>query len=146
MDYRAVWAGACPFAHRAHQAFRLLEGDLDFVEVPVTADGSRPYKGTDTLVWELRVEFGRADEHRVTIGNALKEMLAARPRVMTLVGLTHNCYDYASEDCEQVAALRGILAAVRQAAAANGLELAPATLAEVREAYLSAEAECGAQA
>jgi peptidoglycan/xylan/chitin deacetylase (PgdA/CDA1 family) len=39
--FRAVWAGATRIVHRAHRGFRLIEGDLDLVEVPATVDATR---------------------------------------------------------------------------------------------------------
>lgn len=140
-DFRAVWAGAEQHVHRAHGAFRLIPGDLDFVEVPMTEDVSR-WKSS-SLPYELRVEWGDANEHRVTIENALAEMLAAAPRVLSIISLTHNSIDYFSEDSPWAPALRGIIRGVREAAAANDLELIPATIGQIREAFLKNECSDG---
>ena len=38
----AIWAGAELYPHRANLSFRQIEGDSDFVEVPISVDTSRP--------------------------------------------------------------------------------------------------------
>ena len=41
-EHCSVWAGAPAYPHRAHLGFRLIDGDSDFVEIPVSVDFQRP--------------------------------------------------------------------------------------------------------
>ena len=154
--FRAVWQGADPYVHRAHAGFRLIPGDLEFVEIPVTEDVSRSW-GTEPgfsgsartrVEWgnagfsapvELRVEWGDADFHRTTVQNVLHRAVADAPPLITLVSLTHNHQDYFSPNSPRVSALRGIVRAARETADELGLTLIPATLEQIREAFLAVE-------
>ena len=140
--FRAVWSGAPAAVHRAHAAFRLVEGDMDFVEAPVTEDLTRmktdsPQTG---LPRELRVEWDDEAGHALTIRNALDRMLAEPRPLITIVALTHNHVDYSSDNSPAPTALKGIIRHARAAASANDLELVPATIGQIRDAYLENEA------
>ena len=138
--FRAVWSGADPYVHRSHPYFRLIGGGLEFVEAPVAEDLTR-FRLADpqrALPHELRVEWGDAASHGLTIRNCLSAMLDARPPVLAIVGLTHNHEDYFSRDSCHVASLRAIIRHARQAAADHGLEFTPATIGQIRQALLDA--------
>ncbi len=67
---RSNWTSAPAYPHYAHAANRLLEGDLDLVEVPVTTD-------PDSMLWsgghaqDLRVELFDARNQRYLIDKVL---------------------------------------------------------------------------
>ena len=131
-DFRAVWAGAHPYPHHAHPEFRLIEGDLDFYEVPVSEDLSRRmWKGRCAA--ELRVESARPEEHRQTIDNCLSAMLADDPPVKALVPMTHNMFGYEDPDCRDTESLKEIADYVRVAAERHSLTVAPTTLDKLHE-------------
>ena len=131
-DFRAVWAGAHPYPHHVHPEFRLIEGALDFYEVPVSEDLSRRmWKGRCAA--ELRVESARPEEHRLTIDNCLSAMIADDPPVKALVPMTHNMFDYEDPDCRDTESLKEIADYVRVAAQRNSLTIAPTTLDRLHE-------------
>ena len=131
-EYRAVWMGACPYAHYAHQSFRLVPGDLDFYEVPITVDPSRRrWQGKSAA--EFRIEWYDAAGHRRTIDAALADMLARDVPVMTLCSITHNMFNYAEPANETRRSMIAAAEQLWQAAAACGLTLRPVTLSELHE-------------
>lgn len=140
--WQVDWGRTCPWVHRAHRDSRLLRGDLDFVEAPATQDPSRIWQaeGRMSLPTALWVETGDDAGHGLTIRSALDAMLAADPPLLSLVALTHNNVDYFSPDSPQIAALRGMIHHARQAADERGLQLTPATLGKIREAFFASEA------
>lgn len=73
-QYRAVWAGADPDVHRAHRDFRLIAGDLDFVEVPLTSDRTRTNHWTG--VGDVRFETASAQEIATAVRQEVQRQIA----------------------------------------------------------------------
>lgn len=130
---RAVWAGTDPYPHHAHAHFRLVPGDLDFYEVPVTEDWSRRmWEGRCAL--ELRVEAAGIADHRQTLDTRLKDMADREISVKAIVAITHNVFDYTDPDDPQRQTLQGMAAYVWEATAGLGLKLRPTTLEQLHQA------------
>lgn len=130
--YRAVWAGADPYAHHAHPQFRLIPGDLDFYEVPVSEDWSRRiWDGKSAM--ELRVEAAGIQDHRQTIDTRLTDMLEKDIPVKTIVCITHNVFDYTDATNAQRITLDAIAAYVWEAAERSGLQVCPTTLQQLHQ-------------
>jgi len=94
-EYKAVWKGAPPYAHHVHPNFRLICGNLDFYEIPITADRDRRtshLQGKSPM--EIRIEWGNAEDHFLTIKKTISEMIKKNIPVKTLVAVTHNYFDY----------------------------------------------------
>lgn len=130
--YRAVWRGAPMYPHHVHPNFRLLEGDLDFYEVPVTVDpdpARRVWEGTSAF--ELRIELAQASDHFLTIDRRIGEMIAGNVPVKALVSITHNMFDYADGGDERRKTLEAVTGYVREVAEGAGLEAVPATICKL---------------
>jgi hypothetical protein len=140
-DFRAVWAGALPWPHRAHAHFRLIAGDLDFMEAPVAQDPAEMREPTPLRFFprELRVEWGDAEVHGRTIRRTLRRMLDGGAAVLAVVAMTHNTEDYFTEGSPRLDALRGLIRHARLAAEEHALEFTAATIEDVRAALLSDE-------
>lgn len=132
LTWRSCWQSACRYAHHAHPAFRLIPGDLDFLEVPITGDPSRRlWQGTSPM--EYRIEFGRAEDHRTTLDRALAEQRAVPFK--TILAITHNTFDYRDESDERTQSLLGSLRALRETAARYGLAPTGATLTRIHALF-----------
>lgn len=130
----SVHAGAPLGVHYANRYNRLLEGDLDYVEVPVTVDpDSRMWGGKHPL--DLRVELVDAKNHYYTIEKTIKRQFTENPPVSYLLGFTHNVFDYSNPDDFRRQTLEGMLRHVRALADRHGCELIPATIAQIAAAY-----------
>lgn len=94
---RANWAGAPETPYRPSAANRLVAGDLNLVEVPLSVDRESIMWGGLTPL-ELRVEMVDARAHGYTMRKLLDARLATdQPPV--LVAMTHNIFDF-SEPAE----------------------------------------------
>ena len=127
---RSVWKGTDPDAHHTHPAFRLIAGDLDFYEVPMTVDASRRvWEGESAL--EFRIEWGSAEELLSVAARRVDDLVAREVSVKTLVSITHNMFEYEdrSDACRQ--ALIGVATGIRQVVERAGLQLVPATLEQI---------------
>ncbi|OPX21482.1 MAG: hypothetical protein B1H02_07560 [Candidatus Latescibacteria bacterium 4484_107] len=130
--YRAVWAGAYPYAHHVHPHFRLIPGDLDFYEIPVTEDWNRRAWGGKCAL-ELRVEMAEIEDHRQTIDTRMADMVEKHIQIETIVAITHNFFEYSTPDDSRRKTLEGTAAYVWEAAERFGLEVCPATLEQVHK-------------
>jgi hypothetical protein len=130
----SVWAGAPLDMHYVHRYNRLLPGDLDFVNIPNTVDPeSRMWGGKHPQ--DLRVELVDAKHHWYTIEKAVKRQIRDGTPVPYLQMMTHNIFDYSDpQDFRRQTAI-GIIRAAREVAQAHGLEITPATTADLAASY-----------
>ena len=127
---RSVWRGADPDAHHAHPSFRLIAGDLDFYECPMTIDPARRiHEGGSAL--EFRIEWGTAEELLSVVAKRVDDLVERDVAVKTLVSITHNMFEFEDPDDVHRQSLDGVVEGIRQVVEPSGLTLVPATLAEV---------------
>jgi hypothetical protein len=91
-DRFCVWAGAYPYAHFAHRAFRQGRGDLPFVEIPLSVDMTGPLRNNPVGFEhypDLRPGgvYSETDEvpydRRELLENILRRMAADEPPLKT---------------------------------------------------------------
>jgi peptidoglycan/xylan/chitin deacetylase (PgdA/CDA1 family) len=132
-DVRSNWVGAASGVHYAHRANRLLEGDLDLVEVPVTTD-------PDSMLWsgrhpqDLRVELFDAKNQRYLLDKVLAREKARPGPVKALVALTHNIFDYADAGDFRRQTLQQMLSDCRTLADRHEVTLKAATIGQIADA------------
>ncbi|MCC7519937.1 MAG: polysaccharide deacetylase family protein [Verrucomicrobiae bacterium] len=133
----AVWAGSPLDPHYPHRHNRLLAGDVNFVELPVTVDPeSRLWGGGQPL--DLRVELVDAKNHWYTINKAVRRQLDEKTPLKQIHALTHNTFDYNAPGNFRRETYVGMVQAARQIAEREKLRFQPATLAEVAAAFRQA--------
>lgn len=141
---RSNWAGAPHHVHFAHAANRLLEGDLDLVEVPLTTD-------PDSMLWsgahpqDLRVELFDAKNQRYMINKMVRRERQREHPVPTVVTLTHNVFDYADPRNFRRETMIGMITAFSEAAASHNVRLVPSTIGDIADAYRKAHAAVNAK-
>jgi peptidoglycan/xylan/chitin deacetylase (PgdA/CDA1 family) len=130
----AVWRGADPNAHHAHRAFRLVPGDLCFLEVPITVDPEiRPSPG---VAQEFGIERGDLATHRRTLEKNLRRLSSEDPPVKTLLSFTHNLIDYSGEtDPAPRQTLLGVLDYFDEIGRDGTRQVIPSSLAAIHEQY-----------
>ena len=136
-NLRSNWVGSPLSVHRTNRANRLLEGDMNLVEVPVSTD-------PDTMMWsghhaqDLRVELFDAKNQRYFIDKLLgREKERDRP-VRAIVALTHNIFEYGNPDDFRYQTLRQMVADFSELADKHQVKLIPATIGEIAEAFRNA--------
>lgn len=135
--FRACWHQANLDVHFAHKAFRLVAGDLNFVEVPLTSDQLR----TDhwTGVGDVRVEGATAEEIGKAVRQEVGRQVGDDVPIKHVCILTHNTVNYWSTD-EAEKGRRGVLlqalAYIHEIAEDLGLEAKGATIQTVRNAFV----------
>jgi peptidoglycan/xylan/chitin deacetylase (PgdA/CDA1 family) len=131
---KSNWVGAPAFPHFAHAANRLLEGELDLVEIPVTTD-------PDSMLWsgghpqDLRVELFDAKNHRFLIDKVLAREKARRQPIWAIVGLSHNIFEFGDRSDFRAQTLIQMLADCRALADRHAITLRAATMDEIANAY-----------
>lgn len=130
----SVWSGSSLDPRYPHRYNRVLDGDVDFVDLPVTIDpDSRLWGGAHPL--DLRVELVDAKNHWYTIDKSVRRQLGSGVPVKQIHALTHNTFDYGDPANFRRETYRGIVDAVRQVAERERLTFRAATLAEIAAAY-----------
>jgi len=130
----SVHAGAPQGMRYANGANRLLPGDLDFVEIPVTVDpDSRMWGGKHSQ--DLRIELVDAKNHWYTMHKSLQRQLTEKEPVVYLRAVTHNTFDYSDVQNFRRQTLEGVIAHARTLAQQNGLQLCGATAGTLANHY-----------
>ena len=131
-----VWGNSPLGAHYPHRHNRCLEGDVDFVDVPPTADvDSRMWGGAHPQ--DLRIELVDAKNHWYTIHRNVRRQMAAGDAlpVKYIKALTHNIFDYSDPRDFRRETLLGVVAAARKICEAEGASLRAATTGEIADAF-----------
>ena len=129
---RSVWMGADPDAHHAHPCFRLIPGDLDFLEVPMTIDPDRRILGGETAL-EFRIEWGSAADHMATVGKRVEDLVTRQVELKTLVCITHNMYEFEDTDDPHRQTLATVAERIWEVEDKSGLNLVAQTLAGIHQ-------------
>ena len=141
---KAVWKDAVPDVHRAHRAFRMVPGDLDFIEVPITSDRER--SDSRWGVGDIRFEVTTPDLLAVAVRQEVSRQVEEGAPLKHACLFTHNSVNHWSSD-EAEDGKRGVVEAsiprIHEIADELGLEVRGATIADVRDAYLAAERSAG---
>jgi peptidoglycan/xylan/chitin deacetylase (PgdA/CDA1 family) len=134
---KSNWVDAPHEVHYTHAANRLLAGDLDLVEVPVTTD-------PDSMLWsgghpqDLRVELFDAKNQQFLIDKMLAREKQRRQSVKAIVALSHNVFEYGDSNDFRRQTLVQMLTDCAELAERHELSLRPATISEVAAAYRAA--------
>lgn len=134
---RSNWAGAPQHVHYAHPANRLLQGGLDLVEVPVTTD-------PDSMLWsgnhpqDLRVELFDAKNQRFMIDKILARESFRSVPLKAIVVLTHNIFGYHDPNDFRRQTLSQMIGDFATLAKKHDVNLVPATIGQIAEAYRKA--------
>jgi peptidoglycan/xylan/chitin deacetylase (PgdA/CDA1 family) len=132
-----VW-GSSPLDPRyPHRYNRVLNGDVNFVDLPPTVDpDSRMWGGGRPL--DLRVELVDAKNHWYTIDKSVRRQIAQKTPLRQIHAITHNVFEYGDPKNFRRETYVGIVNAARQIAAREKLAFKAATLAEVATAFRKA--------
>lgn len=130
----SVWGGSSLDPRFPHRYNRVLNGDVNFVDLPVTIDPtSRLWGGGHPL--DLRVELVDAKNHWYTMDKAVRRQRASGTPLLQLHALTHNTFDYSDPRDFRRETLAGLLRGARQIAEANGVTFRPVTLEEMAQEF-----------
>jgi len=138
-DLCAVWTGAPRDPHRTHQAFRLLPGDMDFVNMPLSVDFSAMQEVNGRRFGrDLRPDYQAAD-YAAIARNIVDQVMERNPVVPLVNILTHNDNDFTKPSDRVRQNLLRAFDAIEQACAERGLKIKGATVENVVDRVLAAE-------
>jgi hypothetical protein len=130
----AVHAGAPLDVHYAHRYNRVLVGNLDYVEIPVTVDpDSRLWGGKHPQ--DLRVELVDAKNHWYTISKAVGRQVQQDVPVKVIRAITHNVFEYSDPKDFRRQTMDGMIRAAKEIAAKDDLEFTGATAQQIAADY-----------
>lgn len=136
-EMRAIWCGAEPDPHRAHDQFRSVRGELDFVNVPLAMDFSKLLTGRNgrKMYADLRPDIDWPEQYGVEwksiASNILRQIKERGPCAPIVSVITHNQYDYTNSADPATVRLALMLDALAQAAEEEEVRLVGRTLEEM---------------
>jgi len=136
LGQQSNWRTAYPFAHHVDPLDVLHPGTLELYEVPVTSDFDKTtLNGQEDFT---PVFLGTAHEDCGTnaeflLGKHLARMKAETVHVKTLTCVSHNVQSYGEPDSPAAENLAVVIDTVRRLVDEHGLELVPATLAQIHD-------------
>lgn len=142
-EMQAIWTGAEPDPHRGHAQFRQARGDLDFANIPLSADLSAllTAKAKRRMYADLRPDVDWPAEYGVsykTIANNIVTQVKERaPAVPAIVIITHNHYEFRDAADAVTQRLRASLDALCAACVAADIRPVGATLSKVADDVLA---------
>lgn len=136
-DLQAVWPGAPRDPHRPHHCFRLIPGELEFANVPLTHDYTDPVqRGQRRCYRDLRPDA--LDVDHIAMMRRIAEQLAARqPRVPIMHFDTHNDNDYTDPNNPVRQNYETLLDGFADACAQAGLQAVGSTMDHVCDLVLA---------
>lgn len=139
----AVWTGAEPDPHRAHAHFRQVAGDLQFANMPLSADFSRLL--TDKRGRQRHADF-RPDidwqalydiSYRTIAQNIVRQTLERAPSVPCLSTISHNHFEYRDRSAAPCQRFVAMLDAISEACHDAGVKPVGATNANIVDRVLA---------
>ena len=130
----SVWAGMPLGAFYPHRHFRVLPGDVDFVQVSTTNDpDSRMWGGKHPQ--DLRMELVDAKNHWYTVHKAVKRQVAEGTDVPYILGGTHNTFDYSDPRDFRRQTLEQVIAHVKRIFDQEGVEWRAGTVGDIAHRF-----------
>ena len=142
-EMQAVWVGAEPDPHRTHPEFRMIAGEMDFVNMPMAVDFSIALEGRKgrKLHPDLRPDTDWMGQYGLTYDtiakNIVSQVVARAPAVPVINIVSHNHFDYRDPNAPATRRLRDSLRALSSAASEANVQLVGATLEEVVDDVLA---------
>lgn len=142
-EMQAIWVGGQPDPHRGHPAFRQARGDLDFANMPLSADFSRHLQGPSgrSMHADFRPDVDWPGQYGVsyeTIArNVVAQVLERAPDVPVLSTITHNHYPFRDDGDAVTQRLVTMLDEMMAACEAAGVTAKGATLRDVGDDVLA---------
>ncbi len=134
----SCWEGTEPDPHRAHPNFRLVRGDLDVVNVPLTVDFQSPAEFHGMRYFhDLRPDTPGLD-HAAMLNHIVARLLKDKPPVPAIHITTANDKPFWDEESEYTKRLISILDAAETACREAGIEAVPVSLETVCGEVLAA--------
>jgi hypothetical protein len=142
-EMQAIWTGGQPDPHRANAFFRQALGDLQFANMPLSADFSRTLKGPAgrSMFADFRPDVDWPGQYgvsyRTIATNIVAQVRERGPIVPVLNAITHNHYAYRDKADPVYQRLLVMLDEMMAACDAAGVKVAGATLKGVADAVLA---------
>ena len=142
-EMQAIWTGGQPDPHRANAIFRQALGALNFANMPLSADFSRPLAGPGGrgMYADFRPDVdwpGQYDvSYRTIATNIVAQVRERAPSVPVLNSITHNHYAYRDATDPVYRRLRVMLDEMMAACEATALRPVGTTLKEVVDEVLA---------
>jgi peptidoglycan/xylan/chitin deacetylase (PgdA/CDA1 family) len=131
---KANWKGSPMYPYHTNKANRLIEGNMEFMEVPSTVDWESAMWGGLTPL-ELRIEMVDARAHGFTISKNVERQLKDNYFLPYISVLTHDIFDYSDKSEFRTHVLEGILDELEKCAENANLELNGTTLENFHQIY-----------
>ena len=146
-----VWSGSILYPHLASANFRQLNGDIPFVEIPLSVDYTQGLQLNHQGYWhyhDLRpgqkyIKKGASeksyvplDDYKLILRNIVNQLIADDPPLKTIVVDTHNDLEFLDMSKDSAQQLHTILECIKSELEKHGLSPVNATLDSAIQEFL----------
>lgn len=145
-EMQAIWSGGQPDPHRANANFRQAIGDLNFANMPLSADFSRLLSGPAgrSMYADFRPDVDWPGQYgvsyRTIATNIVAQVRERAPAVPVLSTITHNHYAYRDARDSVYQRLRTMLDEMMTACHTAGVKAIGSTVKHVTDEVLASPA------
>jgi len=134
----ANWSGSWAYPHYASRKSKLIPGDMDLFEIPITRGLHTFFEDDPHKPFDLRVETppsvlgpNREILRKILEENIIEMYLREVP-IRTIVGASHNTNPYGDRSSYQSCNLKYMLTHTRDLAKEHGLDFVPASFTQMK--------------
>jgi hypothetical protein len=142
-EMQAVWTATEPDPHRGHATFRQLRGELDFANVPLTADFSQLLSAPNgrRMHADLRPDTDWPSQYGISYqtiaSNIVNQVKERAPAVPAIVIITHNHFELSDPNGTHTKRLHAALDGLQAACEAAGIRAVGARLDQIVDQVLA---------
>jgi hypothetical protein len=107
-----VWAGSYPYPHRIHPDFRCARGALDFIDIPLSVDFSRPGSSKQYFCYEDLRPSGRKSDPQDILRSIIEKTYNDNPKIPIVQIITHNDQPFDQPSSESRRRLESVLQSI----------------------------------
>jgi hypothetical protein len=126
-----VWAGALPYPHRTHRAFRCAPGEMDFIDIPLSVDFSGPVSRGGYFCYQDLRPSARRTSAEDTLLHIIEQIKNDKPEVPVIQVITHNDQPFNDPDHESRRRLETVLRSIGPLCERCGLEAVDSSIEKV---------------
>jgi len=128
-----VWAGTPPYPHRKHPDFRCAQGNLDFIDIPLSVDFSSPSTSNQYFCYEDLRPSGRKSDPKRILENMVKKIKFDDPKIPIIQIITHNDQPFDDPLHESRIRLETTLESIQSICKEQGFKTESATIEKISD-------------
>ncbi|NQT57548.1 MAG: hypothetical protein HQ557_01055 [Bacteroidetes bacterium] len=132
-----IWAGVPRYPHRVHPDFRCARGSLDFIDIPLSVDFSRPGSSKQYTCYEDLRPSGRKSSPQDILRGIIEQISRDNPKIPVLQVITHNDQSFENPSNESRKRLESTLQSINSICREYGFIPESSTIEKITDLALA---------